>query len=116
MEESIVKYLKKLGAELGEWKEVSERPGKAPFAKELEYKFEDVMWGKIHLRNDGEIFIHVISKIPFNWKDKVKELKIKGQIEDAAGGLLWLREEENNIEEDIKWIKEYLESLAKQNK
>lgn len=95
------------------WYAVSERPGKEPFAKEIEYKIGDIFWGKIHVRNEGDIYMLVISKDVFNWKDKIVQLKIKGEIEDAAGGLLWLRETLETLEDDLKYIRDYLSSLKK---
>ncbi len=113
IEDEIVEGLKKVGAEVGNWYDVSERPGKKPFGKEVEYKIDDIMWGKVHLRIEGDIYIHVISKIPFNWKDRVKDLKISGEIEDSAGGLLWIKEDPKNIEKDMNIIKQYLLSIKK---
>lgn len=113
-EDKIVEALKKLGATVGNWYEVSERPGKPPFGKEIEYKIEDLMWGKVHLRLDGDLYVHIISKIPFNWKDRVKDISnIKGSIEDAAGGLLWIRTTEDNLYYDLNLIKEYLQKIKK---
>ncbi|ARM75156.1 succinate dehydrogenase [Acidianus manzaensis] len=112
-EEEIVSQLKKLGATTGSWYEVSERPGKPPFAKELEYKLGDIMWGKIHLRLDGDLYVHIISKIPFNWKDRVKDLKIKGNIEDSAGGLLWIKTTKEDLYNDLSFIKDYLQKIKK---
>ena len=34
----MIQDLSSIGGELGPWREVSERPGKEPFAKEAEYK------------------------------------------------------------------------------
>ncbi len=114
-EDKIVDSLKKLGATVGNWYEVSERPGKPPFGKEVEYKIGDIMWGKVHLRLDGDLYIYIISKIPFNWKDRVKDLKIKGSIEDAAGGLMWIKTSIENVYEDLDFIKNYLEKIKKEN-
>lgn len=112
IENKIVDSLRKLGASVGNWYEVSERPGRPPFAKELEYKIGDLMWGKVHLRLDGDLYVHIISKIPFNWKDRINDIsKIKGSIEDAAGGLLWIKTDVENLYNDINLIKEYLEKL-----
>ncbi|BCU68997.1 succinate dehydrogenase [Stygiolobus caldivivus] len=111
-EDAIFNVFTKLGAKVTKgWYPVSERPGKEPFAKELEYSFGN-FWGKVHLRNDGDLYIHVISKDVFNWKDKVKDLKLKGEIVDAAGGLMWIKEEdEKSLEEDLKYLSSYLSSV-----
>ncbi|EWG07850.1 MAG: succinate dehydrogenase subunit D [Candidatus Aramenus sulfurataquae] len=114
IEEEIVNALKSAGAEVGQWKEVSERPGRAPFAKELEYKVQDLMWGKVHLRLTGEIYVHVISKLPFNWKDRLKELKLSGEVVDAAGGLMWLQEQSpTDLLKDLEFLRDYLFKLKK---
>lgn len=114
IEDKISEVLTKIGGSITKgWYPVSERPEKPPFAKELEYKVDDIFWGKFHLRNEGDLYVLIISKDVFNWKDKTSQLKVKGEIEDAAGGLLWLKEDENTLEEDLKFIKEYLLSLRK---
>ncbi|QIW23363.1 succinate dehydrogenase [Sulfolobus sp. S-194] len=113
-EDKIIDTLTKIGAIVTRgWYTVSERPERPPFGKELEYKVEELFWGKIHLRNEGDLYVLVMSKDIFNWKDKISQLKVKGEIEDAAGGLLWLKENLDNLEEDMKYLKEYLSSLKK---
>ncbi|AWR98849.1 hypothetical protein [Metallosphaera hakonensis] len=100
--------ISKIGGEMGAWREVSERPGKEPFAKEAEYKVQDLFWGKIHLRNTGELYVLVISKIPFNWKEKLKDLKLHGEVVDAAGGIMWIRTDEPHAIDDMSTIKDFL--------
>ncbi|MEM1627211.1 MAG: succinate dehydrogenase [Sulfolobaceae archaeon] len=117
MEDEIVKVLKDLGAEVGNWVSVSERPGRRPFGKEVEYKLGDLFWGKVHLRDTGEIYVLVINKDVFNWKDRTNELKVKGNVVDAAGGLLWLEEEKvDDLKIDLDFIKSYLSSLKASRK
>ncbi|MDT7875212.1 MAG: succinate dehydrogenase [Sulfolobaceae archaeon] len=113
LEEEIQSIITKIGGKINKgWYSVSERPGRPPFAKELEYTVGDLYWGKVHLRNDGEIYVLVISKDVFNWKDRVKDLKVNGEIVDAAGGLMWLREEdEKNLESDLRYLIQYLNSV-----
>ena len=98
-------------AELGEEKPVFERPGKNQFAKEIEYRVDDLFWGKIHIRNSGKIYMLVTSKIPFNWKPLVKDLKLKGTVVDSAGGFLWILEKEEYINDDVKFLKDYLNKM-----
>jgi len=114
-ENKIVEALKKLGATVGNWYEVSERLGRPPFGKEVEYKIGDIMWGKVHLRLDGDLYVHIISKIPFNWKDRVKDLKIKGSIEDAAGGLMWIKTTPEDMYSDLEFIRNYLEKIKNES-
>ncbi|BFH73565.1 hypothetical protein SJAV_15090 [Sulfurisphaera javensis] len=113
-EDRISDILTKIGATITKgWYTVSERPEKPPFGKELEYKVGELFWGKVHLRNEGDLYILVISKDVFNWKDKISQLKISGEVEDAAGGLLWIKENLDKLESDLKFIKEFLSSLKK---
>ncbi|BCS92832.1 succinate dehydrogenase [Metallosphaera javensis (ex Sakai et al. 2022)] len=112
----MIQDISKLGGEMGPWKDVSERPGKEPFAKEAEYKVDDLFWGKFHLRNTGELYVLVISKIPFNWKERVKDLKIYGEVVDAAGGIMWIATDEAHIESDLNAIKEYLMKIKDSSK
>lgn len=113
-EDKIIDTLTKIGATVTKgWYPVSERPERPPFGKELEYKLDDLFFGKIHLRNEGDLYILIVSKDVFNWKDKTSQLKIKGEIEDAAGGLLWLKESLDSLEEDMKYIREFLSSIKK---
>ncbi|BCU67425.1 hypothetical protein HS7_08620 [Sulfolobales archaeon HS-7] len=95
--------------------DVSERPGGKPFAKEAEYSYGDLFWGKIHQRVTGDIYLLIITKLIQNWKNKVQELKIKGEIVDAVGGLLWLKESESldDIDYMIEYIKKLKEDKAK---
>lgn len=111
-EEEIMNVFTKLGAKITKgWYPVSERPGRPPFGKEFEYSF-DLFWGKVHLRNDGDLYVHVISKDVFNWKDRVKDLKLKGEIVDAAGGLMWIKENDlQSLEDDLKFLMTYLSSV-----
>jgi succinate dehydrogenase/fumarate reductase subunit D len=112
MEEEIIRFMKNLLVEVGNWTYVSERPGKKPFAKEVEYNVNNIFWGKIHIRNTGEIYLLVINKDVFNWKEKINELKIKGKVVDAAGGILWIEEESiENLKADFTYIQEYLKNL-----
>lgn len=113
-EDIIYDSLQKNGATITKsWYPVSERPERPPFAKELEYKIDNLFWGKVHLRNDGELYILVISKDVFNWKDKISQLKLTGQVEDAAGGLLWIKEDVEKLDQDLKFLREYLSSIRK---
>ncbi|EHP70686.1 hypothetical protein MetMK1DRAFT_00011890 [Metallosphaera yellowstonensis MK1] len=108
--------LRELGIEVKEWREVYERPGRDPFAKEAEYRVSDVFWGKFHLRNDGDLYVLVISKIPFNWKERLKDMKLKGEVVDAAGGVMWIKEEEEWLEQDFKTLRDYLEKVKGERK
>ncbi|ABP94849.1 MULTISPECIES: hypothetical protein [Metallosphaera] len=112
----MIQDLSSIGGELGPWREVSERPGKEPFAKEAEYKVNDLFWGKFHLRNTGELYVLVISKIPFNWKERVKELHLNGEVVDAAGGIMWIATDEKHVESDLRTIKEYLVKIKDSSK
>jgi len=111
-EEAIINVFTKLGGKITKgWYTVSERPDKPPFAKEFEYSFGN-FWGKVHLRNEGDLYVYIITKDIFNWKDRVKDLKLRGEIVDAAGGLMWIKEEnEKNLEEDLKYLQSYLSSV-----
>jgi len=110
--EKISDIITSLGGKVKGWKDVSERPGATPFAKETEYEFPGIFSGKIHVRNTGDLYVFVISKDVFNWKNKIKELKIKGEVVDAAGGMMWLSEiDENSLEDDLKYLKSYLNEL-----
>lgn len=116
-EEKIEEAIVKVGGTITKgWYPVSERPERPPFAKEIEYQVGDLFWGKVHLRNEGDIYILVISKDVFNWKDRISQLKVSGEVEDAAGGLLWLRESLETLENDFKYIKDYLSSLRSSKK
>ncbi|AAY80340.1 hypothetical protein [Sulfolobus acidocaldarius] len=112
VEENISNVITKIGGDVKRnWYPVSERPGKEPFAKEIEYTVGDLYSGKIHLRNEGDIYVFVVSKYVFNWKEKTKDLKIKGELIDAAGGLMWIKEEnEKSLEEDMKFLRDYVNS------
>ncbi|BBD71775.1 hypothetical protein HS1genome_0164 [Sulfodiicoccus acidiphilus] len=107
MEEAISSVLKSIGAEVSPWIPVSERPGKEPFAKEAEYKAKDY-WGKIHLRNTGELYVLVVTKAVKNWKDSVGKLNLKGRVVDAVGGLLWLKENPELLKGDLEMISSFL--------
>ncbi|MEM3195444.1 MAG: succinate dehydrogenase [Metallosphaera sp.] len=110
----MINDLSPIGGELSDWRDVSERPGKEPFAKEAEYKVNDIFWGKLHKRNTGELYVLIISKIPFNWKERVKDLKLKGEVVDAAGGIMWIRTEESNLLEDLASVRDYLVKIKSQ--
>ncbi|QKR00490.1 succinate dehydrogenase [Metallosphaera tengchongensis] len=112
----MIQDLKSISGDLGPWRDVSERPGKEAFAKEAEYKVQDLFWGKLHLRNTGDLYVLVISKIPFNWKERVKDLKIKGEVVDAAGGIMWIKTDESNLLNDLKEVKDLLEKLKSEKK
>jgi len=116
-EDKIQDIITKIGGTITKgWYPVSERPERPPFAKEIEYQIEDLFWGKVHLRNEGDIYVLVISKDVFNWKDRISQLKLNGEIEDAAGGLMWLRESIDTLESDLQYIKDYLISLRSSSK
>ncbi|WP_338603631.1 succinate dehydrogenase [Sulfolobus tengchongensis] len=115
MSEEIKKIIQDIGGKADEWIKVSERPGKSPFAKELNYSFGDYFWGKVHVRNEGEIYVLVISKDVFNWKERIKDLQLKGEIIDAAGGLMWIQENNSEgLKSDFEFIKNFVESIRKQ--
>ncbi len=117
MKDEIKKVIESSGGKIDNWIPVSERPDKEPFANEANYSFNDLFWGKIHLRNDGDLYVLIISKIVFNWKDKRKDLKLNGEIIDAAGGLMWVREYNiDGLKRDMDYIKSYLNSLRQQQK
>ncbi|BBG25408.1 hypothetical protein [Sulfuracidifex tepidarius] len=108
----IAEVISSIGGQLKGWKEVSERPGKAPFAKESEYEIPNLITGKIHLRNNGDLYVFVVSKDVFNWKNRVKELKLKGEVVDAAGGMMWITENrKEDLLDDLKYLRNFLENL-----
>ena len=116
-EDKIQDIITKVGGTITKgWYPVSERPERPPFAKEIEYQVGDLFWGKVHLRNEGDIYVLIISKDVFNWKDRTSQLKLNGEIEDAAGGLMWLRESIDTLESDLQYIKNYLTSLRSSSK
>ncbi len=110
--DGIAQAISSVGGQLKGWKEVSERPGKAPFAKESEYEIPNLITGKVHLRNNGDLYVFVVSKDVFNWKNRVKDLKLKGDVVDAAGGMIWISEtNEKNLLDDLKYLRSFLENL-----
>lgn len=112
----LKKGLSSLGLELSEFVEVRERPGRPYFAHESSYTYMDLAYGKVHIRKEGDIFIQVITKLVGNWKERVKDIRLKGTVSDAVGGILWVREKTlNDLEEDVRVIIQYLGDLkAKQ--
>jgi|ECHnycMinimDraft_1075156.scaffolds.fasta_scaffold00007_61 succinate dehydrogenase/fumarate reductase subunit D len=108
-EKDVLQAANKLGLSLGEWKKVSERPGKEPFGMEIDFS-SDLISGKIHVRNSGEVYVLFISKDVFNWKNHLE--KLKGlKVIDAAGSFMWIevsdaKELNNALENVIKYIKE----------
>jgi succinate dehydrogenase/fumarate reductase subunit D len=109
----IEEILKSEGAKFKDWYDVRETPERRPFAKELEYEVPGLFNGKVHLRNNGDFYIFIVSKDVFNWKAKVKELKLKGEVVDAAGGLMWIYEENYDwLRDDIKFLKDYIKQLS----
>ena len=115
--EEIKRTLTESGCKFsGDWVDVSERPGKEPFAKELEYNCGS-LWGKVHVRKEGDVYVLVISKDVFNWKDRLKELKLNSEIVDAAGGLMWIKlVEVNELKSDLNFLKSYIDALKQQKK
>ena len=115
--EEIKKTLAEGGCKIsGDWTDVSERPGREPFAKELEYNCGS-FWGKVHVRKEGDVYMLVISKDVFNWKNRVKELKLSSEIVDAAGGLMWIKLiEVGKLKSDLDFLKSYIDSLRQQKK
>ncbi|KPV47277.1 MULTISPECIES: succinate dehydrogenase [Acidiplasma] len=100
------------GVEVTDVKGVSRKPGEKPFATEIFYKKGDLFNGKLHVRkSDGKMYLSIISKIPFNWKNLVGNMKFAGQVVDSAGGLLWLKETENTLNIDLEYIEKYLNEL-----
>lgn len=92
---------------------MSERPGREPFAKEINYTCNS-FWGKVHVRKEGEIYILIISKDVFNWKDRLKDLKLSSEVVDAAGGLIWIRVSRiDKLKPDIDFLRSYVDSLKK---
>ncbi|AAK42512.1 succinate dehydrogenase [Saccharolobus solfataricus] len=115
MSEEIKKVIQDIGGKPDEWVNVSERPGKEPFAKELNYSLEDYFWGKVHVRNEGDIYVLVISKDVFNWKERIKDLKLNGNVIDAAGGLMWIQEFNiQGLKRDFEFLKTFIEDIRKQ--
>lgn len=112
--EEITKSLSSI-ASLSEWRYVYENPYKRPFAVESEFNMPNLLSGKVHVRLDNsDIYILVISRDVFNWKDKIKDLKIKGKVIDAAGGLMWLKESNvNELVGDLKYLSEFLKAIKK---
>jgi|GEM_PF-250960 succinate dehydrogenase/fumarate reductase subunit D len=108
MEDKLIAALKSMGMDVSDWVQVSERPGKEPFAKEAEYKANGY-WGKIHLRNTGELYILVITKAVKNWKESVSKLGLKGKVVDAVGGILWLKESLETLNDDLQILSSFFE-------
>ncbi len=104
--------------EITDEKEVSRKPGEKPFATEIFYKIDDIFNGKLHVRkSNNAMYLSVISKIPFNWKSLVGNMKFAGKLIDSAGGILWLQETDNTINIDLQYIQKYLKELKdKENK
>ncbi len=104
------------GLEITDEKDVSPRPDADPFATEVYYKKGDLFYGKLHIRkSNNAMYLSVISKIPFNWKLLVPDMKFSGELVDSAGGLLWLKENEKTINNDINYIEKYLTDLKNKN-
>lgn len=98
--------------EITDEKEVSPRPDADPFATEIYYKKDDLFYGKLHVRKlNNAMYLSVISKIPFNWKALVGNMKFAGIVVDSAGGLLWLKETENTMDKDLAYISQYLTDM-----
>ncbi|MEM0016313.1 MAG: succinate dehydrogenase [Saccharolobus sp.] len=115
MSEEIKKIIESEGGKIEDWISVSERPGKEPFAIEANYSINGYFWGKIHIRNEGDLYVLIISKDVFNWKQRIKDLKLSGEVVDAVGGLMWISEPSTqSLEKDFKYLKSYIESLKKQ--
>ncbi len=112
--EKIENILKEVNADIKEWKYVSENPYRRPFAVETEYSIANKLSGKVHVRlDDSSIYVLVISKDVFNWKDRTKDLKLKGEIIDAAGGLMWIKENDAEaLKEDIFYLLNYVSDIS----
>ncbi len=104
--------------EVTDEKEVYGKLGEEPFATEIFYKIGDLFNGKLHVRkSNNAMYLSVISKIPFNWKALVGNMKFAGKLIDSAGGILWLQETDNTLNIDIQYIQKYLKDLKnKENK
>jgi succinate dehydrogenase/fumarate reductase subunit D len=115
--DDIVKALIESGCKVTQdWYEVYERPGRPAFAKELLYSCNE-FWGKVHVRKEGDVYIQVISKDVFNWKDRVAELRLSNHIEDAAGGLMWLHvTNQEKLKEDLQFLSKYIQGLKQGKK
>ncbi|EQB74133.1 MAG: succinate dehydrogenase [Candidatus Thermoplasmatota archaeon] len=104
------------GMEITGEAEVPPRPGATPFATEISYKNKDLFYGKLHIRKlNNAMYLSVISKIPFNWKQLVGDMKFSGTVVDSAGGLLWLKENENTVDKDLAYLEQYLTAMQKKN-
>ncbi len=104
------------GLEITDEKEVSPRPGTGSLATEVYYKKDDLFYGKLHIRkSNNAMYLSIISKIPFNWKLLVPDMKFSGTLIDSAGGLLWLKETDKTIDKDIAYIEKYLTDLKNKN-
>jgi succinate dehydrogenase/fumarate reductase subunit D len=100
------------GTEVTGQSEIPPRPGDKPFATEVYYKKDDLFYGKLHVRKlNNAMYLSVISKIPFNWKQLVGDMKFAGTVVDSAGGLLWLKENENTIGNDLAYLEKYLTDM-----
>ncbi len=105
------------GTEITGEEEIPPRPGAPPFATELYYKKDDLFYGKLHIRkSNNAMYLSIISRIPFNWKALVGDMKFSGKLVDSAGGLLWLQETDKTIEPDLEYIEKYLTELKNKNK
>lgn len=100
------------GTEITGKSEIPPRPGEAPFATEIYYKKDDLFYGKLHVRKlNNAMYLSVISKIPFNWKQLVGDMRFSGTMVDSAGGLLWLKESEKTLTQDLAYIEQYLTDM-----
>ncbi len=100
------------GTEITGQSEIPSRPGADPFATEVYYKKDDLFYGKLHVRKlNNAMYLSVISKIPFNWKQLVGDMKFSGIVVDSAGGLLWLKENESTIDKDLTYLAQYLTDM-----
>ncbi|WP_337860829.1 succinate dehydrogenase [Ferroplasma sp.] len=96
--------------------EIPPRPGAPAFATEVYFKKDDLFYGKLHVRkSNNAMYLSVISKIPFNWKQLVGDMKFSGTVVDSAGGLLWLKENDKTLENDIAYIEKYLTDMKNKN-
>jgi succinate dehydrogenase/fumarate reductase subunit D len=104
------------GTEVTGQSEIPPRPGSEPFATEVYYKKDDLFYGKLHVRKlNNAMYLSVISKIPFNWKQLIGDMKFSGTVVDSAGGLLWLKETESTINKDLAYINKYLTTMKNKN-
>ncbi len=110
--EEIRKAFQALGCTTAQdWIDVSERPGRPAFAKELNYNCNDI-WGKVHVRREGDVYVLVISKDVFNWKDRVKDLSLNSEVVDAAGGLMWVYVKDvSKLRDDVSFLLNYVRNL-----